>query len=88
MNCYSENPKQSLKCAKEVQQFSECVDLTRLVSAGNIVGICSRQYLMLLLYFNLLLRKLSIFVIETVFHSVLLHSMCTEYARNMTMQTK
>ncbi|KAF0294262.1 MICOS complex subunit MIC19 [Amphibalanus amphitrite] len=30
MNCYSDNPKQSLKCAKEVQQFSECVDLTRL----------------------------------------------------------
>ena len=33
MNCYSDNPKQSLKCAKEVQQFSECVDLTRLVSS-------------------------------------------------------
>lgn len=30
MNCYAENPKQSLKCSQEVQQFSECVDLTRL----------------------------------------------------------
>lgn len=28
--CYQDNPKQSLRCSREVAAFTECVDLTRL----------------------------------------------------------
>ncbi|XP_076032204.1 uncharacterized protein LOC143020001 [Oratosquilla oratoria] len=30
MKCYQDNPKQSLRCSREVAQFTQCVDLTRL----------------------------------------------------------
>lgn len=32
MNCYNDHPQQSLRCAREVEQFTQCVDLSRLVS--------------------------------------------------------
>ena len=32
MQCFSDNPKHSLRCADIVSQFSSCVDLSRLVS--------------------------------------------------------
>ncbi|KAG7154072.1 MICOS complex subunit mic25-like [Homarus americanus] len=32
MNCYQDHPRQSLRCAKEVENFTQCVDLSRLQS--------------------------------------------------------
>lgn len=32
MNCYQDHPRQSLRCAREVEHFTECVDLSRLQS--------------------------------------------------------
>lgn len=32
MNCYNDHPQQSLRCAREVEQFTQCVDLSRLQS--------------------------------------------------------
>jgi len=32
MGCYLDHPRQSLRCAREVAQFTQCVDLTRLQS--------------------------------------------------------
>lgn len=37
MNCYNDHPQQSLRCAREVEQFTQCVDLSRLVSFSNNV---------------------------------------------------
>lgn len=32
LQCYKDHPHQTLECASVVQQFTRCVDLTRLVS--------------------------------------------------------
>ncbi|XP_045613518.2 uncharacterized protein Chchd3 [Procambarus clarkii] len=32
MSCYQDHPRQSLRCAREVENFSQCVDLSRLQS--------------------------------------------------------
>ncbi|XP_068205024.1 amyloid beta A4 precursor protein-binding family B member 1-interacting protein-like isoform X2 [Palaemon carinicauda] len=32
MHCYQDHPRQSLRCAREVEQFAQCVDLSRLQS--------------------------------------------------------
>jgi len=32
MKCYQDHPHQSLRCAREVSQFAQCVDLSRLQS--------------------------------------------------------
>ncbi|KAK7070580.1 hypothetical protein SK128_007741 [Halocaridina rubra] len=32
MNCYQDHPRQSLRCAREVEHFTQCVDLSRLQS--------------------------------------------------------
>lgn len=32
MNCYNDHAHQSLRCAREVEQFTQCVDLSRLQS--------------------------------------------------------
>lgn len=31
MTCYQSHPRQSLRCARDVEQFTQCVNLSRLV---------------------------------------------------------
>lgn len=38
MTCYQDHPRQALRCARQVEDFARCVDLSRLVSFGAVAG--------------------------------------------------
>lgn len=44
MTCYQDHPRQALRCARQVDDFARCVDLSRLVSGMSglyeIYSVC------------------------------------------------
>ena len=40
MTCYQDHPRQALRCARQVEDFARCVDLSRLVSFVGELSVC------------------------------------------------
>lgn len=54
MTCYQDHPRQALRCARQVDDFARCVDLSRLVSSLsalyeiNCLCVCVLTFFLLL----------------------------------------
>lgn len=45
LECYRKNTKQPLKCAKEVEEFVQCVQAARVVSIKSVSSPCKANNL-------------------------------------------